>query len=64
MELAVTVSETGVPLDVQVLEPPKDYAIVKPVSAVLMSQKYTPASCQGMPCQMQYLIHFDFKIQY
>jgi hypothetical protein len=63
MTLAVTVSSKGEPLNVQVLRSPND-EMAKTVAEVLMLEKYTPASCKGVPCQMQYPIRLNFTNKY
>jgi hypothetical protein len=60
MTLAVTISGKGEPLDVQVLRSPDNDVMIKTMAKILMLAKYTPASCKGVPCQMQFPIRFKF----
>jgi hypothetical protein len=62
LTLAVTVDPKGEPTDVQMIRSP-DPQMTKMMAYVLMLQKYSPASCKGVPCQMQYPIRIDFKRQ-
>jgi hypothetical protein len=62
MALAVTISGKGEPLDVQVLRSSTDDVMVKTMVKILLLEKYTPASCKGVPCQMQFPIRFKFSL--
>jgi hypothetical protein len=63
MTLAVTISSKGEPLDVQVLRSPSSDVMVKTMAQILLLEKYTPASCKGVPCQMQFPVRFRFDLQ-
>ena len=59
LTLAVTVSAAGEPIAVAVLKSP-DEEMTKRMAAVLMLEKYKPAVCKGIPCQMQYPFRMNF----
>jgi len=63
MALAVTISGKGEPLNVQVLRSPNNAVMVKTMANILLLEKYTSASCKGVPCQMQFPIRFKFSLQ-
>ncbi len=59
LSLAVTVNPKGEPVSVDVIKSP-DTVVAKAMAQVLMVQKYSPASCAGAPCQMQFPFRIDF----
>jgi hypothetical protein len=63
LTLAVTVDSKGEPISVQSILSP-DKQMTKIMAEVLLLQKYSPASCKGVPCQMQYPLRIDFAIRY
>lgn len=63
LTLAVTVSGNGQPLSVGVIRSP-DKQMTKMMAEVLLLQKYTPASCKGVPCQMQFPFRMHFFVKY
>jgi hypothetical protein len=62
LTLAVTVDSKGVPPNVEMIRSP-DKEMTKFMAEVLMLQKYSAASCKGVPCQMQYPFRIDFVIR-
>jgi hypothetical protein len=62
LTLAVTVNAKGEPMNVEMLRSP-DREMTKVMAQVLLMQKYSPASCKGIPCQMQYPFRIDFAIR-
>lgn len=63
LTLAVTVSGKGEPLSVDVIRSP-DRQMTKLMAEVLLLEKYTPAVCKGVPCQMQYPFRMHFFVKY
>ncbi|HEV2702040.1 MAG TPA: hypothetical protein VGV09_10445 [Steroidobacteraceae bacterium] len=63
LALAVTVSGKGEPLRVDILRSP-DKQMSKVMAEVLLLEKYTPALCKGVPCQMQYPFRVHFLVKY
>jgi hypothetical protein len=59
LALAVTINAKGEPINVEMLRSP-DKKMTKVMAEVLMLQKYSPASCKGVPCQMQYPFRINF----
>lgn len=60
LTLAVDIDSQGDATSVSVLRSP-DPEMVKFAAAVLMNQKYKPASCAGVPCKMQYPFRITFQ---
>jgi hypothetical protein len=56
---AVDVDSTGHAVAVTVYESP-DPRLTKLVGAALNLEKYKPASCQGTPCKMQFVLRLNF----
>lgn len=61
LTLAVTVNAKGEPINVEMLRSPNK-EMTKEMAEVLMLQKYSPASCKGVPCQMQYPLRINFEV--
>lgn len=53
LRLEVTIDATGKPIAVDVSQSP-DQRITTAIHDVLMLEKFKPAKCNGVPCQMQY----------
>jgi hypothetical protein len=62
LTLAVTVNSKGEPINVQSILSP-DKQMTKIMAEVLLLQKYSPGSCKGVPCQMQYPLRIDFALR-
>jgi len=56
---AVEVDSKGQATSVTVFQSP-DSRFSNLMSAALMFEQYKPASCQGTPCRMQFVLHLDF----
>jgi hypothetical protein len=63
LALAVTVNSKGEPINVEMIQSP-DKQMTKIMAEVLLLQKYSPASCKGIPCQMQYPLRINFGTRY
>jgi hypothetical protein len=59
LDLAVTIDSHGAATTVEVFKSP-DAELTKAMASVLMLEKYKPAICKGVPCQMK----FPFRVVY
>ena len=63
LRLAVTIDAAGRPIAVDVSQSP-DKRITTAISEVLMLEKFKPASCNGVPCQMQYPLEVTLQTDF
>ncbi len=62
LTLAVTVNSNGEPLNGEMILSP-DKEMTKITAEVLLLQKYSPALCKGVLCQMQYPLRLNFVVR-